>query len=342
MSATVTAWPGSDVHRLTPLFDAPSLSFFERAYRVPAASLRSYLLKLFTRLAGESPRKSALLVAETAGAPAGLMLLARAEWESGIYGVEMARAPWVVIGESAEPARQTTDALLRAAEPVFARWNVRHASALVPAGVTGAVQSFEAAGWRLVDSTIELAWEAGRTSAAGARPELTVRAARESDRAPLRELTRDVYTSSIRTRFLADPWLPAEKTGELYARWFENALDGTFGDHVGVVEIDGRPVGFNTLKREPELSNALGIGFAAHGIAAVDRSARGFGAQPALLHDAMEWFGAEAGRFTRGRVLINNQPMQRACLKSGGFITSGYHSFHVWLQNGRPAPDSGP
>jgi hypothetical protein len=94
--------------------------------------------------------------------------------------------------------------------------------------------------------------------------------------------------------------------------------------------MDGRPVGLNTLKLERELSQATGVEMAAHGIAAVDPIARGLGAQPALLHDATAWFGARGGRFTRGRVLIHNHAMQRACLKSGGFIAGAFHTLHLW------------
>jgi hypothetical protein len=147
-------------------------------------------------------------------------------------------------------------------------------------------------------------------------------------------MVKETYTRSIRTRFLADPWLSPERTGELYARWFENAIDGTFADHVVIVELEGRAVGFNTIKADRDLSGVSGIGFASHGIAAVDPVTRGLGAQPAMLHRATEWFAGQGGRFTRGRVLVNNQSMQRACLKSGAFIAQAYHTFHVLLDDG--------
>jgi GNAT superfamily N-acetyltransferase len=329
MTLDVRAWVDPDEAGLAPLLRDEARLPFVRGYGLPAGGVRRYLARALAEAAvpGDASR---LLVAESGGSPAAALVVQRAPWESGIYGISMARIPWALVTGAESEFYAQASALLDAARALFAEWGVEHVSALVPSADTGVVHAFERAGWRLVDSTLEFAWRAGATTPGAASPRVAVRPARESDRAPLTALTREVYTRSIRTRFLADPWLAPAKTGELYARWFENALDGTFGDHVGVAEMDGRPVGFNTLKLERELSQATGVEMAAHGIAAVDPIARGLGAQPALLHDATAWFGARGGRFTRGRVLIHNHAMQRACLKSGGFIAGAFHTFHLW------------
>lgn len=186
-----------------------------------------------------------------------------------------------------------------------------------------------------MDSTLEFAWPCGRTTSPEPASRLEVRPYREGDRAPLVELARRTYRSELRTRYGRDGSLAQVRVGDLYARWFELACDGSFGDIVAVAEVDGRPVGFNTLKRERALSDATSVGFGAHGISAVDPNCRGMGIQPAMLHWLAQWQDGQGGGFTRGRVLVDNHPMQRACLKSGGFIAHAYHTFHLTPAMGR-------
>jgi GNAT superfamily N-acetyltransferase len=176
-----------------------------------------------------------------------------------------------------------------------------------------------------------MAWECGRTVEPEPDPRFQVRAATDADREPLAELARYAYTHSITTRYSADPRLPRERTGDLYAGWVRQAVDGAFADVVVVAEAEGRPIAFNTFKLETELSRTLGIGFAAHGISAVDPAFRGLRMQPAMLHWLAEWQAARGGRFNYGRVLINNYVMQRACLRAGAFNAQAYHTFHGWF-----------
>jgi GNAT superfamily N-acetyltransferase len=325
-----------DASRLEPLLVDVARLPLSLLYSVPSEPTREHFRALLSAALERPESARVVAVADAATRePAGALVIQKAEWESGIYSVTMARIPLVLIRGEGPAAYDASRALIAAARDVAREWHAQHLSALVPAAETRVAHAFERDGWRLVDSTLEFAWEAGKTRPSAANSRLTLRDARPSDRA-LRDLTKEVYMRSIRTRFLADPWLPAERTGELYARWFENAIDGTFADNVVIAELDGRPVGFNMIKIESDLSRVAGMGFAAHGIAAVDPITRGLGAQPAMLHYSTEWFGKEGGRFTRGRVLINNQPMQRACLKSGGFIAQAFHTFHAWLGDEPP------
>ncbi len=350
MSVAVDRCGPGEAPRLAALLDRAPAPAWAHPLGVDDAAARGWRLGELADAAarGDSPRDAGrLFVARTGDEIVGAMALHRLEWEPRIFGIEMARIPLLIAlswggrsggaGGRAHGAAsfEIAGALLGAARDAFDEWGTRHASALVPADETALHHAFEAAGWRLVDSTLEFAWEAGNTTAGGSDARLAVRPVEAADRAPLRDLARAAYAGAIRTRWSADPWLPLERTGELYARWFDEACDGAFADLVNVAVLDGRPIGFNTLKLERGLSLATGVGFAAHGIAAVDPAARGHGAQPAMLHHAAEWLGARGGRFARGRVLVQNTLMQRACLKSRGFVTQAFHTFHAWLGEGR-------
>jgi GNAT superfamily N-acetyltransferase len=264
------------------------------------------------------------------------------DWEASIYGLPMARVPLVftTTPDDVVGARITARGLLEAAGAAIEEMGARHCSVLVQSEETGVIHALCDAGWRMVDSTLDFTWECGRTNPGKVDSRVKLRASAEQDRDPLVQLAREAYTHSIRTRFGSDPWLPVEKTGELYARWLELACDGEFADVVVVAEVDGRPVGFNTFKLDSRLTEATGVGFGAHGIAAVAPEYRGLAGQPAMLHWLTEWQRERGGCFNHGRVLTNNYSMQRACLKSGAFVTQAYHTFHT-CSAAFPAPIEG-
>lgn len=331
MSATVRRLPPDEIGRLCQALGRRRHLFLEGGYKLPRATALRWAGHVFGE-AAEDEGHGCALVAEDGGEVVGGLVLRRAPFEASLYGVPMARVPWIFTVAPADVAgsRVVGAALLEALEPELEALGSRHVSALLFAEDQGLVHAFGDAGWRLVDSTLDFTWACGRTTPAGGDDQVHLRAAIESDRSPLTALAREAYTHMIQTRYSVDPWLPIERTGELYARWFELAMDGEFGDVVVVAEVDGQPVGFNTFKLDRALSAVAGVGFASHGIAAVLPGFRGRASQPAMLHWLAEWQRERGGSFNRGRVLLDNYPMQRACLKSGAFVTQSYHTFHTW------------
>lgn len=335
MSLAAHAWSPAETAALSEALARREHLPFTRGFGLPREGALRWIQGQFEHAAQDG---GALVVSE-GGRLVGGLVLVRAAWESGLYGASLARVPFAfTITTGDEHARAIAHGLLDRLERVLAAWSVDHVSALALAEDVGLVRALSERGWVLVDSTLDLTWACGRTTPAGADPSVVLREAVPSDREPLAALARASYTRTIQTRFSADPWLSLEVTGELYARWFELALDGEFGDVVVVAEVDGRPVGFNTFKLDPALSAATGVGFAQHGIAAVEPEFRGRAGQPAMLHWLAEWQRRRqpGARFNRGRVLITNYPMQRACIKSGGFTTQAFHTFHRWCGPDEP------
>jgi len=271
-----------------------------------------------------------MLVVESGEAVIGGVAIARSDWESSIYGMPMGRIAFCFISADnrSDLAREAAARLAEGTGSTLDKMAIRHCSAIVMAEDAAFTHALEGAGWRLMDSTLELGWECGRTAAPGTDGRVAVREPVPADSATLEDLARDSFTHSIRTRFSTDPWLPLARTGDLYALWLQRSFAGEFADAVAVAAIGGRPVGFCTTKKDRTLSAATGIGFASLGFMAVAPDCRGLGVAPALLHWLSEWHRARAGRFTRSRVLIGNYAVQRSCLKSGAFVAQAWHTFH--------------
>lgn len=338
MTSAVTRYDvGPDSHRLAAALRQLDHLPYTRPFRLEPEGVLGWIGELF---AGDTDHGCALLAEREGEVVAGLVLQRR-PWESAILGVPMARIPFAFAHGSGPDGQRAAQlaaaALLREARVVLADWRIRHCSALVPAEYTGFIHALNEDRWLLVDSTLEMAWECGRTVEPEPDPRFTLRAAHEGDRETIAELARHAYMHSIRTRYSADAGLSREATGELYAEWVRQGVDGRFADVVVVAEADGRAIAFNTFKNEDALSRHTGIGFAAHGISAVDPAYRGLRMQPGMLYWLSEWQRERGGRYNFGRVLINNYVMQRACLRSGAFNSQAYHTFHVWLNDGTPA-----
>ncbi len=300
---------------------------FVRAYGLPNEAAVGWALRTFTE-AAESDGTT--LVVESGDSVIGGVAIVRSEFESSIYGMPMGRIAFGFISadDRSDLAREAAASLVEGTGSTLDQMAIRHCSAIVMTGDVALTHAFEGAGWRLMDSTLELGWECGRTAAPSTDGRVAIREPVPADDGPLEEFARDTYTQTIRTRFSTDPWLPLARTGDLYARWLQLSCTGEFADVVAVATIGGRPAGFCTMKADRALSAATGIGFATFGILAVAPNSRGLGVAPALLNWLSEWHRARGGRFSRGRVLVGNHAMQRACLKSGAFVAQAWHTFH--------------
>lgn len=263
-----------------------------------------------------------------------LMALARHPFESAIFGIPVARSGFAFVVPSGDAGTDdAADALLEAAVSSCAAWGCPHLSLLVPGDDAPLTRAAVRRGWLLADSTLDFTWDVEREAVRTGRctDDVVVRAGGPDDAPVLSEMARVTYTTSIRTRYLNDPRLPAEATGRLYAEWARRACEGSFADRVAVAEVDGRIVGFDMVKLDPDLSDALGVGVGRKGIAAVDPAARGRGITSCMEAFLNRWQREQGGRFNSGRVLFNNIAMQHALAKVGGVVTAAFHTFHGWL-----------
>lgn len=273
------------------------------------------------------------LVARSGHHVLGGLALKPQAFETEIFGIPVARSGFAFVTPSAgDEGPEVTDALLRAGLDACRDAGFAHWSLLVPADDAELTQGAVRRGWLLADSTLDFTWDLEREGTLRGRcaEEVSVRMSRPEDTEVLSRMARTTYTTSIRTRYLADPHLPAEDTGRLYAQWAERACQGSFADVVAVAEVEGRIAGFDMLKLDADLSGLLGVGVGRKGIAAVEPWARGRGITSCMEAFLNRWHRENGGRFNSGRVLFNNIPMQHALRKVGGVVTAAFHTFHAW------------
>lgn len=292
----------------------------------------------------------ALVAGRRGGRLCGLAALSRAHVDEEIYGLGMGQLRTFLAGGSHAQAYAAYGALLEAIWQSARDRGIEHLSATVSVDDVAARHSLEAAGFLLMDTRLEYAWRPSLVDRERKSYGFLIRAASDPDEAaePVRLLTMgasvrlfepadlsslqaiaaEAFTERTRTRYTVDPALRKADTGRLYARWVENAASGRFGDLIVVGEADGVPIGFQILRIERELSEAIGVQIGAMGIGAVVPDARGTGVFPALLAEILAWCREQDVQFARGGVLVNNARMHRPCIATGGTVVACQHAFH--------------
>ncbi len=153
-------------------------------------------------------------------------------WLAAILG----HPAWRVSGEVAPGDPETLRALTAQSAFLYAR---------LPTTSVASVQSYEDAGFRLVDVTITL--ETGLLPVDDA-PALTVGFARPEDAAALVQLAGEGFD---RSRFHLDPRIPAQLASTIKERWVANYFTGGRGTHMVVGRDAQGPVSFLQLLADP-------------------------------------------------------------------------------------------
>lgn len=280
----------------------------------------------------------------------GLACFDHLAWESEIFDRKMGSISMIVATGGTEEARPTYETLLTTVLRAAAADGCQHVACRVRVEDIVLTHCLEHAGFLLADTTFEFGWKPERirieekpnswivTDVFNRQTRIfklaaTVRPFTEADLPAMKALAREAFTKRTRTRYTADETLPLERTGELYARWLENSFQGTFADVVRVAEDENGPIGFETMKIDRELSEALGLKIALFGIAAVAPTRKGRGVLASTHCDVLRWCGQNGVKFARGRVLVDNYSMQKLCLITGASVTAVFHTLHKHLGN---------
>lgn len=232
----------------------------------------------------------------------------RSELDSHRFGRRIFR----VHVENAAEARDAVEAARRErAEMLIAR---------CPVTALDATHALERAGFLLMDTLVYYTGKAARFVEAPVVPGVTLRPFAPADLGALEAVARIGFTSYA-GHYHADPRLDAATATEGYVDWLRRSTDAA-AVSVIVAELDGRPVGFLTLRHGEPADIELN---------AVAPEARGRGIYDGLVK--------AAGRLARERgstsitvsTQINNFTPQRVWTRNGLQPDRAFYTFHGWL-----------
>lgn len=257
----------------------------------------------------------------------------RLEFDSRLFGLEAGRLqPLLHAGAWPRAAELQAGAEFMAAALELARGEgLEFLSARVPCRDFLCAQVLEGAGFRLVDASVE--WLVGleELPPAGALQEgFAIRPWRAGEEPALAELAGRTMCEleSYADRFALDPRL-REHCPELYRRWLLNCLDGDQADQVLVLEAEGRPAGFISLRLPRGDGPGAHCGWVV--LNALDHPWRGRGLYHHLLRAGLGWLAGSGARQARVRTKLSQQAVIRAFARLGGRQAQADFTFHLWL-----------
>lgn len=219
-------------------------------------------------------------------APRALVTWRRLAWDTGFFGIPMARIDQLIGAErgGSGPAADALDACLAACRA----GGVEHVSARVDAEDLAAVQLLESRGFRLMDALVTYLWHPGRTAtAAPLRERGRVRLLEPGDRDELLAIGTAAYRGFL-GRFHRDPHVPTERADALYVEWTRRCLALELAETVLVAEApDGRLLGYLAFGRREPVSTLTGTPVFGTGLGACRADAPG--AYAGLMRASTRW-----------------------------------------------------
>jgi ribosomal protein S18 acetylase RimI-like enzyme len=195
---------------------------------------------------------------------------------------------------------------------------IRCAYLLLAAEDTQTLAAGQAAGFRYIDTRIELRRDQPPSSPADAA---SIRVAEARDVPQLEEIARDAFS---RTRFLVDEGFDRDRARELYATWVRGRTEEEEG-LVMVGEVDGGVAGFMAGRLDAG-------GDARHELVAVAPGHRRSGLAGALSDAFSERLRSRGARGDASAT----QAANLAGLRMFGSRGFEIESFHHWLHRWRP------
>lgn len=137
----------------------------------------------------------------------------------------------------------------------------------------------------------------------------------------LKIITKDMYKDS---RYYYDGNFSIEKLNEFYSGWIEKAVVGTFDDECFCLYMDGRPIGFCTIKYGENKEASIGL-------FGIDKDYAGNGLGGVLLTHVFNELGQKEIKVVKVVTQGRNYAAQRL-YQSVGFRTESTQLwYHKWL-----------
>jgi hypothetical protein len=254
-------------------------------------------------------------------------------WDSKHFGCKMAELKYFIFEEDAN--LKNRHAVVRKLRD---DWNgYDHMTARINAFDILSAQCMENFGFLLMDTNVKYGIDLRKTTVQkfDGSEFTTEGVVYEVVQCPcqLSELIQIAETSWSQTkvatdRFHADKNFPAKLAGSVYTEWLKNSLSGELADYIIVPRVEGKAVGFLTLRQHIDNVGNTHIGLLV--LAAVDPSMRGKNIYTNMISLGLRVLKREAEIAETG-TQITNYPVQKAWVQLGLKLVSTTYTFHKWL-----------
>jgi hypothetical protein len=244
-------------------------------------------------------------------------------WDSGFFGIPMARIEYV-LAPGGDDARR----IIEAATDTLRRRGVKHVSARVDVEDVATVGALEAQGFRLMDALVTYTTRPGKEPPNAVREVGTIRGFRPEDGPELLRIAEEAYRG-FRGRFHRDPHIPDERCDALYVEWARQCVTHTMADTVLVSEgVQGQLLGFLAFRKREPVTSVGGVAVYGGGLGACRTDTPG--AYAGLIRAGTIWAHDRRG-VAECQTQNYNFPTVRIYEAVGAHYVRGEYTMHCWL-----------
>ena len=189
------------------------------------------------------------------------------------------------------------------------------------------VHAMERAGFRLMDTLLH--WS--RSLVKGPIPAddcaVPIRPMRAGEEDSVRRIAVEIFRGYF-GHYHADPRLEPQQCDAVYVSWAERSCRSkAVAEEVLVAELDGRLVGFITLRRNSAEEGEAVVG-------GVLPEAQGLGIYRAFMVRSMEWCKARGCTRMLVSTQVTNHAVQKVWARLGYEPSDAYYTLHKWFDEG--------
>lgn len=277
---------------------------------------------------------TSVLAVRLSGNLVALLAVSKLGFDSDFFQFPMGRISPVMVSDSIPMGKreEATKRIVREVLSKAKREGIRQLTVRVPPRDHDVIQTCTALKFDFIDVLVTYAIDMTKVDEERISPpkDFVIRTKRNEDLQPLIHIAGDSF---VKDRFHSDKRFNQDIADRFHSKWIENSLTGVAADEVIVAEVDGRPIGFTTLKINRELSDAIGIRSCSMILSAVDSSVRGRGIYRHMIAGGLRWFMGKSDVTDLG-TQIDNLAVQRAWCGLGFKPASHMVTMHWW--DGQP------
>ena len=273
------------------------------------------------------------LLSDETGAWQWLSALHKLEFDSQIFGATMGWLNPLIHGAAWPGAVELAQGrdFVRQMQALAQQKGLEFLMARVGSRDILAGQCLEAAGFCLMDNSVEWLLDLTGLPPLTLRPGLEATPWQDRDRAALLDLASRAfsYLPAYADRFTLDPRL-RHGSGRLYAAWLDNSLKGQQADEVLVLRRAGQVLGFISLRLPSGPKGLPGADCAWVALNALDEPARGQGLYNYMLLHGLHWLKQQGAPQARIRTKVSQNAVINAWSRLGARQVWADMSFHWW------------
>jgi len=328
--------PGISIEKISPL-QLPQYREFIAQTRhknfscfseVSGAALTDLFLSEIEEMKDPAP---GIFIAKSRNNPIALLSLARLDWDSGHFGMPMARIKHILGGVDPELDLPAKKMLIAKAGEELKNMGARHAAVRLPADDTASLYALERAGYYLADTIVDYYFDFRTEKIPKTGHQCELRLFSPADLALVKRSVSGIFQDYI-GRFHNDPHLDKKKADQLYENWLINSCSG-LADDVILALVGGELAGITTLKVHRDLNKYLPFKTGEVVLTGTVPKFRGKKVYSSMLGFAQSYFAGKIDLF-KYTTQLNNFHAQKALVRLGFFLKYAYHTFHYYMPGG--------